>query len=47
VGSITNQWAESLFINEEIKGGDSNSLLSEKLSEDEEVIKEWQHHKQT
>ena len=47
VGSLTKQWAESLFINEEIKGGDSNSLLSEKLPEDEEVIKEEQHHKQT
>ena len=47
VGSLTKQWAESLFINEEIKGGESNSLLSEKLPEDEEVIKEEQHHKQT
>ena len=46
VGSLTKQWAESLFINEEI-GGDSNSLLSEKLPEDEEVIQEEQHHKQT
>ena len=45
-GSLTKQWAESLFINEEIKG-ESNSLLSEKLPEDEEVIKEEQHHKQT
>jgi len=47
VGSLTKQLAESLFINEEIKGGESNSLLSEKLPEDEEVIKEEQHHKQT
>ena len=47
VGNLTKRWAESFFINEEIKGGESNSLLSEKLPEDEEVIKEEQHHKQT
>jgi len=40
VGSLRKQSAESLFINEEIKGGESNSLSSEKLPEDEEVIKE-------